>query len=177
MTSGRRTATVTAVAGFADPGETATVTATADSRTEAGRTETATDRMEAGRTETVEADGRTEAGRTETAETETEADRTIRGTIGRGVDERSDIYSLGATLYHLVTGIKPGRDFEQIVPIDQCGTELSEGFVHILQKMMELRPEDRYQNGGELLHAHSVISMSWTQNIRTIGKDAGTENC
>lgn len=157
MTSGRRTATVTAVAGFADPGETATVTATADSRTEAGRTETATDRMEAGRTETVEADGRTEAGRTETAETETEADRTIRGTIGRGVDERSDIYSLGATLYHLVTGIKPGRDFEQIVPIDQCGTELSEGFVHILQKMMELRPEDRYQNGGELLHAFRHI--------------------
>ncbi len=157
MTSGRGTATVTTVAGFADPGETATVTATADSRTEAGRTETATDRMEAGRTETVEADGRTEAGRTETAETETEADRTIRGTIGRGVDERSDIYSLGATLYHLVTGIKPGRDFEQIVPIDQCGTELSEGFVHILQKMMELRPEDRYQNGGELLHAFRHI--------------------
>ena len=157
MTSGRGAATVTADAGFADPGETATVTATADSRTEAGRTETATDRMEAGRTETVEADGRTEAGRTETAETETEADRTIRGTIGRGVDERSDIYSLGATLYHLVTGIKPGRDFEQIVPIDQCGTELSEGFVHILQKMMELRPEDRYQNGGELLHAFRHI--------------------
>ena len=145
MTSGRGAATVTADAGFADPGETATVTATADSRTEAGRTET------------VEADGRTEAGRTETAETETEADRTIRGTIGRGVDERSDIYSLGATLYHLVTGIKPGRDFEQIVPIDQCGTELSEGFVHILQKMMELRPEDRYQNGGELLHAFRHI--------------------
>ncbi len=145
MTSGRGAATVTADAGFADPGETATVTATADSR------------MEAGRTETVEADGRTEAGRTETAETETEADRTIRGTIGRGVDERSDIYSLGATLYHLVTGIKPGRDFEQIVPIDQCGTELSEGFVHILQKMMELRPEDRYQNGGELLHAFRHI--------------------
>ncbi len=157
MTSGRGAATVTADAGFADPGETATVTATADSRTEAGRTETATDRREAGRTETVEADGRTEAGRTETAETETEADRTIRGTIGRGVDERSDIYSLGATLYHLVTGIKPGRDFEQIVPIDQCGTELSEGFVHILQKMMELRPEDRYQNGGELLHAFRHI--------------------
>ena len=181
MTSGRGAATVTADAGFADRGETATVTATADSRTEAGRTETATadsrteagrtetatanGRMEAGRTETVGADGRTEvgqsrpagAGRTETAETETEAGRTIRGTVGRGVDERSDIYSLGATLYHLVTGIKPGRDFEQIVPIDQCGTELSEGFVHILQKMMELRPEDRYQNGGELLHAFRHI--------------------
>lgn len=120
-----------------------TIADRSESRTVAGRAETAGD-VNRTVSKEVEAD-------------ETETGRTIKGTIGRGVDECSDVYSLGATLYHLVTGIKPGRDFEQIVPVDQCGVELSEGFVHILKKMMELRPEDRYQNGGELLHAFRHI--------------------
>ena len=81
----------------------------------------------------------------------------IRDIIGRGVDERSDIYSLGATLYHLLTGVKPDRDFEKIVPIDQYHLALSEGFAAILNKMMQLRPENRYQNGGELLEAFRHI--------------------
>lgn len=84
---------------------------------------------------------------------ETAVARTVRNVVGSGVDERSDIYSLGATLYHLLTGMNPGNDFEKIVPIDQCGAELSEGFVHIIKKMMEFDPDDRYQNGGELLYA------------------------
>ncbi len=73
--------------------------------------------------------------------------------VGRGVDERSDIYSLGATLYHLLTGQAPTDDFEQIVPISRCGIQISEGFALIIEKMMELFPENRYQNGMELLHA------------------------
>lgn len=73
--------------------------------------------------------------------------------IGQGVDERSDIYSLGATLYHLLTGIKPSQDFEKIIPIDQYNLDLGKGFLVILKKMMQLCPEERYQNGSELLYA------------------------
>lgn len=74
-------------------------------------------------------------------------------TMGRGVDERSDIYSLGATLYHLLTGVKPPVAFQDIVPIADFDIELGEGFRLILTKMMSLDPEERYQNGGELLYA------------------------
>ena len=73
--------------------------------------------------------------------------------LGRGVDERSDIYSLGATVYHLLTGRKPEASFEAIIPIHELMPELSEGFAVIIEKMMALSPEERYQNGTELLYA------------------------
>jgi serine/threonine-protein kinase len=77
--------------------------------------------------------------------------------IGRGVDERSDIYSLGATLYHLLTGVKPQYRFESIKPISKCDITVSEGFAHIIEKMMELLPDQRYQNGTELLYSLNHI--------------------
>jgi len=73
--------------------------------------------------------------------------------MGRGIDTRSDIYSLGITLYYIVTGMEPPADFEKRIPIMETGIEISEGFAIILEKMMELKPEDRFQNGMEFYHA------------------------
>lgn len=73
--------------------------------------------------------------------------------IGKGIDTRSDIYSLGITLYFLLTGIEPPVDFEKRIPMDRLNVKISEGFVLILNKMMEFNPKDRYQNGGQFLHA------------------------
>lgn len=77
--------------------------------------------------------------------------------INNRIDERSDIYSFGATLYHLLTGRKPDINFLNIVPISAYSIPLSEGLVHIIEKCMELSPERRYQNGMELSQAFEHI--------------------
>ncbi len=73
--------------------------------------------------------------------------------IGKGIDARSDIYSLGVTLWFLLTGALPPVDFGQRIPIGQTNAIVSEGFAVIIDKMMELSPDKRYQNGRDYLKA------------------------
>ena len=73
--------------------------------------------------------------------------------MGRGIDSRSDIYSLGITLYYLLTGITPLCDFEKRVPVETANLAISEGFALILDKMISLLPDGRYRDGGEYLRA------------------------
>lgn len=70
---------------------------------------------------------------------------------GRGqTDERTDIYCLGATLYHLVTGHNPGKPPYEMVPIRQWDPELSSGLEQIILKCTQRDPRERYDNCAEL---------------------------
>ncbi len=73
---------------------------------------------------------------------------------GKGqTDARTDIYSLGVTLYHLVTGKNPSEPPYQLYPIRYWNPSLSSGFEKIITKCTQLNPKDRYQNCGELMYA------------------------
>ena len=91
-----------------------------------------------------------------------------KGTIE--VDVRSDIYSLGATIYHLVTGEPPfkGRSAvevmnkhlnEQLVSPHDINPDLTEELTHIIEKMMAKDPKDRYQTPAELIRDIELVSF------------------
>ena len=65
-------------------------------------------------------------------------------------DERTDIYSLGVTLYHLLTGLSPNEPPYQVQPLRQVDPKLSEGMEHIVAKCTQPDPAKRYQSVAEL---------------------------
>lgn len=91
------------------------------------------------------------------------ADTTCLGTVGYAApeqfggmgqtDARTDIYCLGATLYHLVTGCNPSEPPYEMKPIREINPSLSGGLERIILKCTQRNPEDRYQSAAELMYA------------------------
>ncbi|MCX5633179.1 MAG: serine/threonine-protein kinase [Phycisphaerae bacterium] len=91
----------------------------------------------------------------------------IRGEID--IDARSDIYSLGATFYHMVTGRVPfdastPADVmrkhlkEPLVPPDHINTLLSAGVSEVIEVMMAKQKQERYASAEELLTDLDAVS-------------------
>ena len=73
---------------------------------------------------------------------------------GKGqTDARTDVYCLGVTLHHLLTGQNPCEPPYEIYPIRHWNPQLSAGLEAIIQKCTQLNPDDRYQSCAELLYA------------------------
>jgi serine/threonine protein kinase len=85
-------------------------------------------------------------------------------------DQRSDIYSLGASLYHLLTCrfLYDGETVSDIIrghvegnfPLSTAQmTGLPPGWIHLIYKMTRREPEDRYQDYGELRSALEHVDL------------------
>ena len=83
---------------------------------------------------------------------------------GKPLDHRADIYALGATLFHLVTGRAPFQGqtgahlllAHQSLPVpraDALNADVPEPLSAVINKMMAKKPEDRYQSAQELIDA------------------------
>jgi eukaryotic-like serine/threonine-protein kinase len=79
---------------------------------------------------------------------------------GREVDGRSDLYGLGCSMYHLMTGKLPfpgDSPIERLgkrisgrhTPITEYLPEMPTSFVRVLDKMLAHKPHERYATAGE----------------------------
>lgn len=86
----------------------------------------------------------------------------------QNVDVRSDIYSLGATLFHLATGRLPfpGDNSvvvmtrhltEQVQPPEEVEPSVSKGLSRLIVKMMAKNPKDRHQTAEELFEDLEMV--------------------
>lgn len=69
---------------------------------------------------------------------------------GGRVDERSDIYTFGATMYHMLTGFNPSRPPYGVRALRRMNPGLTSGIEKIVSKCTEAEPDKRYQSVEEI---------------------------
>ncbi len=102
--------------------------------------------------------------------------------LGKDIDARADIYSLGATFYHMLTGTTPfqGPTVTDVLkahiqsslpPVQEKVPGVPDSVVFILERMMAKNPEKRYASMNSLADDIEKVVADREANIERI--DAG----
>lgn len=92
----------------------------------------------------------------------------------RTFDERTDIYSLGITMYHLLTGISPNDTSFELKPIRKEDENISREMEYIIGRAIKRNPEDRYNCVDDLLYDLININKLNEDFKKIIAKQAMT---
>lgn len=101
----------------------------------------------------------------------------------RPVDHRSDLYSLGGTFYHMLSGMPPFQEENLVtlaikhvkeppVSLAVHRPDLPEGLVKIVMKLLEKKPENRYQSAEQLLRDLGALRESIKKGLEAGGAGA-----
>lgn len=90
-------------------------------------------------------------------------------TAGGQSDERTDIYCMGVTLYHLLTGKNPEQPPYKIYPIRRWNPSLSPGLEEFIMTCTQENPDERYQSCEEVGYVLMHLEES-TDNFRRTEK-------
>lgn len=89
----------------------------------------------------------------------------------------SDIYSLGVTLHHLVTGKNPNEFPYELKPVRSFDETLSKGIEDIIGRCTRQNPEKRYQSVHELGLDLQRIARSKDAGMESIKDSCGIQEC
>ena len=68
------------------------------------------------------------------------------------IDERTDIYSVGATLYHLAVGQKVG-DYRERINAEYLAQFTGDSFAQVIERALRIDPAQRYQSAYDMFRA------------------------
>ncbi len=89
---------------------------------------------------------------------------------GRGVDPRTDVYAMGATLFHVLAGQPPftgeTRDLlcqqhcnEQPASLELLNTSVSEGLARAVERALSKSPDDRFPDAAAMLRDLEALRL------------------
>ncbi len=84
-------------------------------------------------------------------------------------DVRSDVYTVGVSMYYLLTGKNPAEPPYEIVPLREVDSTLSSGLEKIIAKATDPDPDKRYQSAallGEAIAGYRKLEEPYIRGLK-----------